>query len=317
MRKLIALGFVLVTACGEPVITDDDGTPSVDAAILIDAPAPIAAPDALPPIDAPIDTPVPTGWGVPVRIPAISDGASDVHPSVTADRLELYFASNRPGGAGGWDVWISTRDSADEPWAIPVPLNTVNTTQTDTSPEVTADGLALRLSSNRDPMVGGRDVWMSTRATRLSPWSQPVRENTVNSAGLDSGASVDPSGLTLVMHSDSPAGQNDLFMATRGNVFATWSPRVAIAALNTVDSESQPLLVAGGTKLYFTRGGTRDLLYVATRPSSDGVFGEPVPHELNVEVFSQGSAWVSQDEQYMVFHSNREGDNEIYEVVRE
>jgi Tol biopolymer transport system component len=47
---------------------------------------------------------VPVSLGSPVNLPTISDAA----PSRSSDGRSLYFESNRPGGAGGADIWVST-----------------------------------------------------------------------------------------------------------------------------------------------------------------------------------------------------------------
>ena len=65
-------------------------------------------------------------------IPGTNDmfntSALDGCPAPSRDGLTLYMASNRPEGQGGLDIWVSRRDSADEPWGkpknLPPPLNT-------------------------------------------------------------------------------------------------------------------------------------------------------------------------------------------------
>jgi Tol biopolymer transport system component len=49
---------------------------------------------------------IPTGWSNPERMPApINSTSDDVFPFVTSDRNSMYFASNRPGGKGGLDLY--------------------------------------------------------------------------------------------------------------------------------------------------------------------------------------------------------------------
>jgi hypothetical protein len=49
-------------------------------------------------------------WRTPTNLGATINGASgDTQPSIAADRLTLYFASNRPGGCGGFDLYVTTR----------------------------------------------------------------------------------------------------------------------------------------------------------------------------------------------------------------
>ena len=56
------------------------------------------------------------GWQQPERLSApINSDANDLFPFVTADRLQLLLASDRPGGKGGYDIW-----AAEVPYCITV-----------------------------------------------------------------------------------------------------------------------------------------------------------------------------------------------------
>jgi Tol biopolymer transport system component len=49
-------------------------------------------------------------WSTPVNLgSAINGSADDQQPYIAADRETLYFASNRPGGSGRLDLYVSTR----------------------------------------------------------------------------------------------------------------------------------------------------------------------------------------------------------------
>jgi len=55
-------------------------------------------------------------FGTPTNLgPTVNSSARDGRPSISADGLSLYFISNRPGGVGDYDIWVTTRDTiADE-----------------------------------------------------------------------------------------------------------------------------------------------------------------------------------------------------------
>lgn len=62
--------------------------------------------------------------------------------TITADGLNLYFASSRPGGLGGLDLWVSHITSTG--WGEPINLGpTVNTENDENRPYVTVDGQEL------------------------------------------------------------------------------------------------------------------------------------------------------------------------------
>jgi hypothetical protein len=49
-------------------------------------------------------------WSTPANLgPLVNSGANDNAPTISSDRETLYFASNRAGGAGLLDLWVSTR----------------------------------------------------------------------------------------------------------------------------------------------------------------------------------------------------------------
>ena len=49
-------------------------------------------------------------WPQPANLgPAVNSAFNETFPSVSADRQTLFFSSNRPGGVGGTDIWMSTR----------------------------------------------------------------------------------------------------------------------------------------------------------------------------------------------------------------
>src|SRR5262245_26408176 len=65
-------------------------------------------------------------WSAAVNLgPVVNSVFNDSSPALSKDRLSLYFQSNRPGGSGGSDIWVSQRSSVGEPWGTPVNLGAV------------------------------------------------------------------------------------------------------------------------------------------------------------------------------------------------
>jgi OmpA-OmpF porin, OOP family len=49
-------------------------------------------------------------WNTPANLgPTINTTSVDAQPYIAADRLTLLFMSNRPGGCGGFDLYMTTR----------------------------------------------------------------------------------------------------------------------------------------------------------------------------------------------------------------
>jgi len=94
-------------------------------------------------------------------------GVNDAHPSVRTDGREVILYSNRAGGFGVSDLWVSTRRSVHDPWSRPDNLGApMNTTFIDTQPTLSQDARTLVFSSNRPGGLGLNDIWISTR-TRI------------------------------------------------------------------------------------------------------------------------------------------------------
>jgi len=105
-------------------------------------------------------------FGTPTNLgPTVNRSAADAIPSISADGLELYFGSNRSGGYGSADIWVTTRETTDDPWGTPVNLGpTVNTAYGECGPSISADGLTLYFDDWQNPRPGGvgsYDLWQA------------------------------------------------------------------------------------------------------------------------------------------------------------
>lgn len=81
-------------------------------------------------------------------------------PMVRFDGRELIFVSDRPGGEGLQDLWVATRDSADDRWHVPVNLTTLNSEAGELHPYLSPDGQTLYFSRRTG---GAPFVFVSTR----------------------------------------------------------------------------------------------------------------------------------------------------------
>ena len=87
------------------------------------------------------------------------DTADYVHPSISKNGLALYFASNRTGGFGGYDIWVSTRTTLQDSWGSPKNAGSViNTPGDEVFPFLRNDSI-LYFSSNGHIGMGGLDIF--------------------------------------------------------------------------------------------------------------------------------------------------------------
>jgi serine/threonine protein kinase/Tol biopolymer transport system component len=161
-------------------------------------------------------------WGPRVRLgPVVVPSTSyrNTTPLVTADGLELFFLSERPGGYGGNDIWVSTRATTADPWQTPVNLGpTVNGPANDVPTWLSPDGLTLLLCSDRPGGFGGLDMWITTRASRGNPWGSPRNLGpSINTIYSDWIGAISPDGWCYMDDFLGPRpgglGQEDLWQA--------------------------------------------------------------------------------------------------------
>jgi outer membrane protein OmpA-like peptidoglycan-associated protein/tetratricopeptide (TPR) repeat protein len=146
----------------------------------------------------------PTGIGKPVN-----SGAWEAQPSFSSDGKALYFASNRKGGYGGKDIWVSFLDE-NMKWSEPANLGpNVNTMFDDQCPFIHADNQTLYFTSNGWPGIGDGDIFVSRKIdtgwTKAENLGYPI--NTENN---DNGMTVSYEGTTAFLSSSREGGLGGL-----------------------------------------------------------------------------------------------------------
>lgn len=91
--------------------------------------------------------------------PDINSPFWDSQPFISGDGNTLYFASDRPGGSGGSDIYMCRR--TDKGWSAATNLGlNINTAADEMSPSIAADNERLYFASNRVDGLGGFDIYM-------------------------------------------------------------------------------------------------------------------------------------------------------------
>jgi beta-lactamase regulating signal transducer with metallopeptidase domain/Tol biopolymer transport system component len=222
-------------------------------------------------------------FGAPANLgPTINTSSGDAGPSISSDGLELYMDSDRPGGYGGWDLWIATRPTTNDPWGEPVNLGpSFNTSTHEAAPSISANGLELYYSSLQS---GSPDTWVATRATISDPWAEPVKLGpAVNSSSDDMGPSISADGLELYFASTRPGGLGrfDLWVTKRETIDDPWGEAVHLGpTVNSSVGDNSPCISPDGLMLFFESkrpGGYGDYdIWVTRRTTTDDVWGTPV-----------------------------------------
>ncbi|HKJ43089.1 MAG TPA: OmpA family protein [Sunxiuqinia sp.] len=152
-------------------------------------------------------------WSKPRNAGAPVNSASwESQPSISANGETLYFASNRPGGKGGMDIWRCKLNGfyidGSPRWSQPENLgDSINTTGNETSPFIHADGKTLYFSSDSRLGLGGYDIYYS-RFLHDSIWQTPVNMGyPINTHKDEQGLIVDASGTKAYYSSDRPGSK--------------------------------------------------------------------------------------------------------------
>lgn len=97
-----------------------------------------------------------TSWKDVKKLPFNMNEYSFRHPSLAIDGKKLYFSSNRPGGKGGYDIWVSSLINGE--WGEPMNLDSINTSSNEAFPFIHASGI-LFFASDKSGGAGGFDIY--------------------------------------------------------------------------------------------------------------------------------------------------------------
>jgi outer membrane protein OmpA-like peptidoglycan-associated protein len=128
-------------------------------------------------------------WSPPQPLPFNNNEFDDCHPAISIDGDKLFFSSNRPGGFGGMDLYVSYR--IGDTWSEPVNLGAkINTRGDEVFPFIHADN-TLYFASNGLPGGKGKlDLYYVVQDG--ANWTQPINlGEPFNTAGDDFGLIVD------------------------------------------------------------------------------------------------------------------------------
>ncbi|MCA8949595.1 MAG: PD40 domain-containing protein [Planctomycetes bacterium] len=205
-------------------------------------------------------------------------GSNNFSPTVSEDELYMVFASDRPGGLGGYDLYETQRPTVDSLWSPPQNLVQLNSAGDDYEPNLSFDGTELHFISTRAGGLGTSDIYVSQRPSVAAPWGPPQNV----------GAPINGPGIT----NDDPAlTQNGLtmFFTTGGNIAtstrpalgAPWSPPQLFAPANSGSFDHSPIPEGEGDVVWFSStraggaAGSSDFWMVYRDPA--GVYSAPIP----------------------------------------
>ena len=238
-----------------------------------------------------------------------STGHSEVRLTLSPDgRTALWFSRDRPGGAGGYDIWMTRLISGRWGPALPVPFNSSGR---DFDPAFSADGRFVYFCSDRPGGAGGDDIYR-VRVT-ASGFGTPANLGPlVNSAGNEFAPMLSPNGTTVLFSSDRAGGMggHDLFTARRrGDRFAAAVPLAG--GVNTAANEFDATFLRDGATIVFARAmdfrtDRVDLFQASPERGSYGA-ATILPDSVNGRFDTYGPMLDWSDMDMLAFSSRRNG----------
>lgn len=133
----------------------------------------------------------------------------DAQPSFAADGRAIYFSSDRPGGFGGKDIWVSYLDDQLR-WSEPKNLGaTINTPKDDQTPFIHPDGVTLYFASNGHQGMGQNDLFVASLEN--GQWTTPKNLGyPINTEKDEMGLFVSTDGNTAYFASSRTGGYGKL-----------------------------------------------------------------------------------------------------------
>jgi hypothetical protein len=285
----------------------------------------------------PTATPNFSEWSAPVNLgPVVNSSFNEGGPAVSKDGRSLYFASNRPGQFGGYDIYVSQWDDVTGWWGPPVNLNffgaVVNTSATEFSPSLSRDGHWLFFHTNRPgSFVPGLDIWVSYREQVHDDFGWQPPENLgagVNAPGLDTSPSFfanDDVGIPQLFFTSNRgvAGGNDIYVSDL-LPDGTFGPAILVPELSSPQAEPGVSIRFDGLEMFLSSNRPASYggfdLWTATRETVFHPWSQPsnLGPSINTAA-NEADPHITSDRQTLYFQSNRAGGtggNDLYVSFR-
>jgi Tol biopolymer transport system component len=263
-----------------------------------------------------------TEWAPAINLgPEVNTTLTDGCPFISKDGRRLYFASNRPGGYGNLDIYVSQRDSSEDPWAPAVNLGPdINGSGNDICPTLAVDGHRLFFVSDRPGGCGGQDLYVARRKDKRDDFTWNAPDNLgclVNSPANDFTATFfedEASDQDVLYFSSNRAGGlggTDIY-ATSGEEGGAFGLPVLVMELSTTLDDQRPNVRKDGLEMFFDSNRTGTLgtgdLWVSTRASQADPWSIPINMGPAVNSASvEGRPTLSFDGTTLYFMSNIAG----------
>lgn len=226
----------------------------------------------------------------------------EYNPIISPDGRYLIFQSNRPGGEGEMDIWLSEnanykKRDGEADWKKPVNLNQDIWEQ---NKKELPSGEKKSKLFNTDKYEGGISIRFDEFGNPEEIFLTSIRNVKADREGFDA---------------------LDIYYTKRDEKTRRWSDLIGISEINSNFNEKMPAVSPDGKYLIFSSdrpGGYGEYdLWVSYRNLSTGVWSSPI--NLGSEINSKASEilpYIHPDGEQLYFSSNRENDRKKFSLYR-
>ncbi|MEZ5004295.1 MAG: hypothetical protein R2730_14790 [Chitinophagales bacterium] len=193
------------------------------------------------------------------KIADFSGQYKDLEPSLSADGLKLFFASNRPLNSDSsttkdMDIWYVERSNLNAPWSEPKNIGTpINSQGEEFFPSIALNG-NLYFTAEREDTKGKEDIYVSY--WKDSAYTTPISlSDSINTAGYEFNAFIAPDESFLLFsgyNRPDGIGSADLYISYRDAEY-NWSKAVNLGPnINSTALDYCPFVDLETATLYFT-----------------------------------------------------------------
>lgn len=174
---------------------------------------------------------------------AINSDSWDSQPTISYDGKTLIFASNRPGGLGGVDLYVCYKQENGQ-WGQAINMgHEINTSDNELTPFLHSDSQTLYFSSKGHKGLGGYDIFYSKKDSN-GKWSSPKNiGKPINTEGDDVSFFVSLDGKTGYYSSDKLNGPGGLDIYTF-DLYETARPTEVIYVEGTVKNKEEEVMAS-------------------------------------------------------------------------
>ena len=184
------------------------------------------------------------------------------HPTLNSDESIMYFVSDRQGGIGGKDIWMTMKDESGK-FGRPFNLGDIVNSPGDEMFPFLRNDTTLYFSSDGHGGMGGLDIFMTTMDS-TGVWSKPVNmKYPINSIGNDFSIIFHPTEERgfLASNRDSRNGMDD-------DIYYFIEPPITFTVNGTIKDKNSLQYVSGANVSIIGTDGTK----ATTLSSDNGAF---------------------------------------------